>query len=1078
MFKLAFILILLIITFCKLANLASIITTRRPAAQGAHHMGILKLPLEFTATSNKLPTTAAMTDNNFMITTNKQAVTPPVVNTQPSATIATRPISSLDLTTITGNPTITTTATTTTTLDPNNFDLDDPMHNPNPSNNEPNQPGGAGAGGSVDNNGKPNDENKHNGTDGSLDAADLQASKLKDIKIEWSILFYSLFIVFVSFVKLLYHNVNWIKHNMTEPGILMISGIVWELIVRQISSDYDTFPRFKAKIFFYLFLPSTVLESASLLSNKWLFFNALPILTHSIVGTILFAVSFGLTIFSMSQADLFAINNSHQQYLLSTNKVNNSKVPMNISSPLHTDNGPIHQLLTLTAAANSGGLPLPPVVVPSSNQLNLAHQYQQNINMSDCFIFGTILASIDASPMLNLFRYYQVNEKLYYLVLGESLMNNAVVIILFNLLLEYFEATEFTAFGVYFAILQFFATLFGGILIGITLAAFALVCVRLTRRFQVPDILSSYQNQCQAMVETLLILKLAYLTYTLANLAGTSGIVGLATFGILNDQYIKQNLNLRSQLTFRQVILATKTMGFSLVYPLLGMLLVEVAGNNQLYHQFDSKIQSAESRTSHQDIYNGSSSLLSLEAQASTSSQHQHHNQQVAAGQQWDFKFLSAVIILTITYRFVIVICLGVMSNVLTCGQLEIKFKELILMAYGGLKGPLAIALVHKLLDHEDHKQRMAHNRHLYIYTILSVTLVSIVLVGSFLRPLVARVQLSLIAASSSNVSHHHMLTSANQQTSFNNHDDKQHTTDLNRRLPTILFDHINHKLTEYTSQGLNSILGHSRSPYDKFAEFNEVHVKPWLAKSGTNTNWLSVFYDNLILDETLNANCFYVATEDPTTLRTLFATSQQFEHLNLDENFQLVRPDKETVAKVGDAQHHMPMQMGTKGPVAGVSTGADGRFSSILSKIQGEDYGNALLKEFVLLNLKLENSRKRKRQIRDTRMVPNNYDKSLDIQEEATNKRALISSTNSSLNSILGDSSGKRLHLERLVKTTYAGESAGENSGTANNQQQQQGQARQLMRDKNRTRTHRPRRKLKPTARTNGGDIGKRQLQ
>lgn len=33
-----------------------------------------------------------------------------------------------------------------------------------------------------------------------------------------NVLFYSIFIVYVSFIKLIYHNVTFIKRNMTEPG--------------------------------------------------------------------------------------------------------------------------------------------------------------------------------------------------------------------------------------------------------------------------------------------------------------------------------------------------------------------------------------------------------------------------------------------------------------------------------------------------------------------------------------------------------------------------------------------------------------------------------------------------------------------------------------------------------------------------------------------------------------------------------------------------------------------------------------------------------------------------------------------
>ena len=779
--------------------------------------------------------------------------------------------------------------------------------------------------------------------------------------LEWSILFYSVFIVYVSFVKLIYHNIQWIKDNMTEPGILMIFGIIWELIVRQLSANYDAYPRFNSRIFFYLFLPSTVLESASLLSNKWLFFNLLPILAHSIIGTMLFAISLGSTIYYLGQVNVFALQLAPSaQSLQQVGQAQQAALLAKVASG-HSI-GLVQQQQQHSLIAPSSSLPEKQVQQQQQQQQNQNQQQQPHqqkshlaseqysLNMTDCYVFATILASIDATPMLNVFKHYQVNEKLYYLVLGENLMNNAVVIIMFNLFLEHLDSTiKLGVVEAYLIVLKFFATLIGGLLIGLALAAFTLICVRLTRRFQVPDALSSYQNQCHAMVETLLILKLAYLTYTLANLAGTSSIVSLATFGILNDQYIKQNLNLRSQLTFRQVILATKTMGFSLVYPLLGMLLVEVATNGRIRNWPGSSV-------AHELATSGPGHSL---------------------GEHWNFKFLSTVALLTLGLRFLVVISLGLLGNLLTCGQAKIKFREQLLMAYGGLKGPLAIALLHRLLEHEELATGAAQRpagaqRSAFVYTLLSITFISSALVGSFIRPLVARVQATLTVRATS------ADRLAEPRQLVKRHHSRQRLAAERTKSATILFDQVNYKITEYISHGLNSILGRSRSPYDKFAEFNETHMKPWLARAGSNTNWLSVFYDNLVLDETLNSNCFYVATEDPTTLRTFFAATtssgqpakrNQVRPLGEEARKQVGEKEEEEEEEHGEQIVNIKTTTNkTKANdnqlMQHVSPNTMARLRARLAEsgAGSESAKRRLLHEFVLFNLKLENSRLRRR--------------------------------------------------------------------------------------------------------------------
>lgn len=45
-----------------------------------------------------------------------------------------------------------------------------------------------------------------------------QAAVVYNGSLDLNVLFYSIFIVYVSFIKLIYHNVTFIKRNMTEPG--------------------------------------------------------------------------------------------------------------------------------------------------------------------------------------------------------------------------------------------------------------------------------------------------------------------------------------------------------------------------------------------------------------------------------------------------------------------------------------------------------------------------------------------------------------------------------------------------------------------------------------------------------------------------------------------------------------------------------------------------------------------------------------------------------------------------------------------------------------------------------------------
>lgn len=109
--------------------------------------------------------------------------------------------------------TTSTTATTTTTIDPN-VDPEDLVNiatsTPGSVSMQPPLPGWPPNKDLPDkiasNKTKPSASDQANTTNSNRGSPDL------------NVLFYSMFIVYVSFIKLIYHNVTFIKRNMTEPG--------------------------------------------------------------------------------------------------------------------------------------------------------------------------------------------------------------------------------------------------------------------------------------------------------------------------------------------------------------------------------------------------------------------------------------------------------------------------------------------------------------------------------------------------------------------------------------------------------------------------------------------------------------------------------------------------------------------------------------------------------------------------------------------------------------------------------------------------------------------------------------------
>lgn len=699
----------------------------------------------------------------------------------------------------------------------------------------------------------------------------------------------------------------------------MMFGIIWELVARQVSSSPSNFPRFDSRIFFYLFLPSTILESAAFLSNKWLFLNMLQVLTLSIVGTLVYASALGYTIHSLNQFGLLQQQNQLTlpsfSSIASYNSIRTTKVPENRSLLNTFDQSELrHESLAILRESNLGTAPMQ----TSSMEI-------QNLTLVDCLIFGTMLSSIDSATLLNVFRQLQVNDRLYYLTLGETLLNNAVVLVLFDLLLDFFNTTNLNVVRIYSAFIWFFTTLAGAILIGSILACAALLAVRLTKHLQQPSFaLLTYQNQSQAMVETLLILSLAYLAYTLARQVGTSSILSLTTFGIIQDKYIKHNLNFRSQLTLRQVILATKTLGYSLIYPLLGMLLVEVANSSQFY-QTHMKSETGTPWSSALGSVDDQTAGDTTTGFTANSLKHMSSN----GGLPWNFGFLAIVIVVVLFYRLLVVILFSGLCNICSSRNIKINLTEQLLLAYGGLKGPLAFALVSRLIEHEEYRYRTIPNKHLFMSTVLFITFVSTLVKGALVQPLVlkfqSRINSTLIRKSDN---------------------------------PSSVIPELNEKLSEYIEHGLKSITEHTRS--------DATRVKPWTTGSDCNTNWLSAFYESLILGESSNGNSF---------LRSAFQLGSRGSHppsagssinrRNSDQSISrgtvIIRRRSSSLVEQVSSTEKRKRSLSRVGPASvNESSGQHTRNEQVMKDLQSNSRSSAL-KQLVMLNLKEEDARMRR---------------------------------------------------------------------------------------------------------------------
>ncbi|QID83765.1 monovalent cation:H+ antiporter, CPA1 (nhx1) [Saccharomyces pastorianus] len=178
-----------------------------------------------------------------------------------------------------------------------------------------------------------------------------------------------------------------------------------------------------------------------------------------------------------------------------------------------------------------------------------------DISFADALSVGATLSATDPVTILSIFNAYKVDPKLYTIIFGESLLNDAISIVMFETCQKFHgqPATFSSVFeGAGLFLMTFSVSLLIGVLIGILVAL--LLKHTLIRRYP--------------QIESCLILLIAYESYFFSNGCHMSGIVSLLFCGITLKHYAYYNMSRRSQITIKYIfqLLARLSENFIFIY--------------------------------------------------------------------------------------------------------------------------------------------------------------------------------------------------------------------------------------------------------------------------------------------------------------------------------------------------------------------------------------------------------------------------------------------------------------------------------------------------------------------------------
>ncbi|XP_053677726.1 sodium/hydrogen exchanger 3 [Anopheles nili] len=178
------------------------------------------------------------------------------------------------------------------------------------------------------------------------------------------------------------------------------------------------------------------------------------------------------------------------------------------------------------------------------------------------FLFSSLIAAVDPVAVLAVFEEIHVNEVLYIVVFGESLLNDAVTVVMYHMFEVYNEigANDIIAVDIVSGIGSFFVVALGGTIIGVIWGFLTGLVTRFTDHVRV--------------IEPIFIFVMAYLAYLNAEIFHMSGILAITFCGITMKNYVEQNVSHKSHTTIKYALKMLSSSAETIIFMFLGVATV------------------------------------------------------------------------------------------------------------------------------------------------------------------------------------------------------------------------------------------------------------------------------------------------------------------------------------------------------------------------------------------------------------------------------------------------------------------------------------------------------------------------
>ena len=355
-------------------------------------------------------------------------------------------------------------------------------------------------------------------------------------------------------------------HYMHESGLCMIIGVIVSLIAI-FFDPHTNFTRsinFSGDVFFTFVLPPIIFSAGYNLRKASFFKYFIYILSFGVFGTIMSFLWVAPITLLFNHFNLFYFPMKFNDENYNTN-INKNLTRNNITNMTNMIiNNIISNISQINENISSTN------ITPNVNQ-DISNKNYIQFSVTEILLFASVISATDTIAALTF-----INEdkepKLFAILFGEGVVNDAVCIVLYRILREFtLSGNEFTSSTPLMMFSKFLSLAFYSFIIGLLMGC---ICAYMLKYFLTKQI---KLNRTQ---EISIILFFAFISYTFSEELGLSPIVTLLFTGIFISNYAFYNLSFQAREESSVVSRMISNIAEAFVFTYLGLTLISSIQNN------------------------------------------------------------------------------------------------------------------------------------------------------------------------------------------------------------------------------------------------------------------------------------------------------------------------------------------------------------------------------------------------------------------------------------------------------------------------------------------------------------------